>query len=66
MFTLIVLGTIFVAGGGTYAAFDGLLGKRAQAEADKVKASVEAELKKVENSAVAEVKKLVADVRAKL
>lgn len=66
MFTLIVLGVIFAAGGGTYAALDGLLGKKAQAEADKVKAAVEVEFKKVETAASTETKKLIAAIRAKL
>jgi ribosomal protein S9 len=57
---------IALAGGGVFAAAQGVFGAIAKADVAKVKADVEAELKKAEASVSAEIKKLVADVRAKL
>jgi len=62
MFLILLL----LAGGGLYAAGDGLLGVVAQAKVEALKADVEAELKKAEVAASADVKKVVAAVRAKL
>lgn len=61
-----ILILVLLAGGGIYAAFDGLFGVVAKKDAQAVAAKVEAELKKAETSSVAEVKKLIADIRAKI
>lgn len=63
---LIILAVGALAGGGIYAAANGLLGAVAKADVAKVKADVLAELKKVEGSVSSEVKKLVDDIKAKL